>query len=819
MINLKLTIYNLIAMIKNYLKIAIRNLQKYKGFAFINIAGITLGITGCLLIGLFVWDEMQYDKSVPNAENICRLYEIRKDNNGSTNAACTPPAFATFIKEHYPEVAATARILMTSDKFLVENGDKKNYEEKGLLVDSTFFQVFQLPFLKGNPLKAYPATNTIVLSQAIAQKYFGAENPVGKNIKINKSDYAVTGVFAKLPDHFHIDFNYLISLSSAGLPKERMERWTWNQFYTYVKLNPGTNVQQLQNKFQAYVQKEIHPTLTPESATFLPVFQPLKDIHLQSADFIFDNAIRGNGTYVKALSIIAIFVLIIACFNFINLSTARSFRRAKEIGVRKVVGAERKQLVLQFLSETWLLSLIAMLAAVAATYLLLPALNQFTGKSIVFNPFFNPVLMIVLLTGGLLIGLLAGLYPAFILSGFDPVKVLKNMKVTAHGGTAWLRHSLVVLQFSLSALLIVSAIIVYKQTQYLNNKDLGFNKEQVVYFQLRDNAEKNIETFKTALKKIPGVMNVTSGYGLPGDQFAGDGIMVPAGGTNKEYPASVFIGDYDYIKTLGLRVIAGRDFSKDMSTDVREAFIINETAVKELGLGTPAKAIGQPLSWNEWEPLDTASPIKKGKVIGVVQDFHYKSLHEKVAASVIQLYPQINYKVALKIKTGDIGNTIIAVTAEWNKFSPAYPIDYKFMDETYEAMYKSEDKLSSLLWIFTLTAIIVGCMGLFGLATFHAEQKTKEIGIRKVLGASLSNIIGLLSFNFLRMVLIASLIAFPIAWWAMNKWLQDYSYRVTIDGWTFIVAAAAIILIALITVGTQAIKAAITNPVKSLRTE
>ncbi|HMC99345.1 MAG TPA: FtsX-like permease family protein, partial [Ferruginibacter sp.] len=448
--------------------------------------------------------------------------------------------------------------------------------------------------------------------------YFGNTHPVGEVLKINKGNMMVKGVFANLPSHFHLNFHYLISMSSAGLPKDRMERWTWHQFYSYVKLKPRTNVQQLQAKFQAYMKKNIFPTFTQVGSTFLPFFQPLADIHLRSSDFIYDNAVRGNETYVKALSIIALFVLVIACFNFINLATARSFRRAKEIGIRKVVGAGRRQLILQFIGETILLSLFSMLLATIATFLIVPWLNQFTNKSIQFNPFTDPLLALTIIGAGIIIGMLAGIYPSLILSGFQPIKVLKNMKL-AGGGRSWLRHALVIVQFALSVLLIVSTIIVYRQTKYLNNKDLGFNKEQVLYFQVRDSLETNqktLETFKSQLRSSSNILAVTSGYGLPGDQYAGDGVTLPTKNGEKEYPANVFIGDHDYVKTLGLRIIAGRDFSRDMSTDVKEAFLVNETAVKEWGFGTPEKAIGQPIYWNEWAPTDTTQPVKKGKVIG-----------------------------------------------------------------------------------------------------------------------------------------------------------------------------------------------------------
>jgi len=641
-------------MFKNFLKTTLRNITRNKGFAFINILSLTIGIIGCLLIGLFVRDENQYDKVVPDGENIYRVYEQRKDNDVSTHAAISSPMFATFLKQQYPEIEATTRILMsTNDKYLVEKGNKKNYENKGWIVDSTFFQIFPLHFLRGDMNTALNDPNSVVISEDLAKSYFGSEDPIGKTLKIDKSDMMVKGVFANLPEHFHLNFHYLMPLSAANLPKDRLEKWTWHQFYTYVKVKPGTNVGHLQDKFQRYVKKEVFPTFTQVGSTFLPFFQPLKDIHLKSADFIYDNAIRGNETYVKALSIIALFVLVIACFNFINLVTAYSFKRAKEIGVKKVVGASRRQLIFQFMGETVLLSLLSMLLATVATFFILPWLNHFTGKSIHFNPFDDPLLITGIIAAGIVIGIIAGFYPALILSGFQPVKVLKNIRISGIGGSSWLRRALVVIQFSLSVLLIVSTLIVYRQTKYLNNKDLGFNKEQVVYFQLRDSLEANpltLETFKSELRSSPNIVAVTSGYGLPGDAFAGDGITLPTKEGEKEHLANVFIGDYDYVKTLGLRIIAGRDFSRDMATDETEAFLINETAVREWGFGTPQKAIGQPVYWHEWAPKDTTQPMKRGKVIGVVEDFHYKSLHEKVTASVIQLYPQILIPVPQKLK-------------------------------------------------------------------------------------------------------------------------------------------------------------------------
>lgn len=806
-------------MFQNYLKTAVRNLLRYKGFTLTNILSLVIGITGCLVIALFVWDEKKFDKGIAGGDDIYRIYNKQNDLGGSTNVAVVQPAYTSYLQRSYPEVDTTMRILMAGDKYLMERGEKSGYEEKGWYVDGSFFQMFPLPFLKGDPETALRAPMSVVISEDIARRYFGNADPIGKTVYIDKDTFAVMGVTAKLPDHFHLRFNYLMSLPSAGIPQARMENWTWNQFYTYVKLKPGTDAKKLEEKFQAYVKKEIYPTLDNPNSTFLPRFQKLENIHLQSADFVYDNAVRGNESYVNGLTIIALFVLVIACFNFINLATARSFRRAKEIGVRKVVGADRKQLVMQFIGETILLSVIAMVIAILATMLLVPALNTFTEKNIFFNPFTDPLLALLVLTGGFVIGILAGIYPAMVLSGFQPIRVLKSMKPTGGSGQiGWLRQSLVVVQFTLSALLIVGAIIVYKQVRYLNTKDLGFSKEQLVFFQTRGGVDQNLETFKAELKRSPNIVSVTSGYGLPGDQFAGESVKIPGKG-DQAFSTKLFIGDYDYVKTLGLNLIAGRDFSREMATDEREGFIINEAAVKEFGFGTPEKALGQAIHWDEWAPADTTNPVKKGKVIGVVQDFHYKSLHEKVTASVIQIYPAVNFKVAVKLRTADISNTIAYINQVWNKFSPGYPLDYKFMDETYEAMYKGEERLASLIWIFTIMAIIVGCMGLFGLAAFSAEQRTKEIGIRKVLGADVFNIVRLLSKSFVRLVMLSSVLAFPIAWWAMNKWLEDFSYRITISWWVFVLATAAALVVAVLTVSYQAIKAAVANPVKSLRSE
>jgi putative ABC transport system permease protein len=805
-------------MLKNYFKTAWRNLIRYKGFSLINILSLTIGITGCLMIGLFVWDELQYDKFIKDGDRIYRFYTTRTDNTGTTSTASVPPMFASYVQTQYPEVESASRILMYSGKMLLETKQVKGYEDKGLVADSTFFKMFPLTFLKGDAATALATPASVVITEDMAKKYFGSEDPMGKTITIDKTDCAVKGVIANVPEHFHLDFNFVQPISAAGIPKTRMESWQWQQFFTYIKLKPGTDVNQLQAKFQQAVKKEADPKNLQSGFSYTPFLQPLNDVHLKSADFVYDNAKRGNSAYVKGLTIIALFVLVIACFNFINLATARSLRRAKEIGVRKVIGADRRQLILQFIGETILLAVIAFFISVLITLLLLPVLNEFMGKSIPFNLFFNPVVSLSLLVTAIIIGVLAGIYPALIMSGFQPVKVLKGLKLTGNSsGSSYLRQGLVIVQFALSALLIVCTTIVYRQMNFLHTKELGFNKDQIIYFDVHSGVEKDPELFKTALLRSPGVISATAGYGLPGDVLAGDGIKVPGKDGEKEYTTNLFIVDHDYIKTMGLQVIAGRAFSKEFATDKDEAFIINETAVKELGFGTPENAIGKDMLWDKWEP-DSLQPVKKGKVIGVVKDFHYKSMHEKVSKAVLIIYPQVVAKVAVKVRTADLAGTISFIKTEWNKLSPEYPLDYNFLDENFEKMYRSENKLSGLLWVFTLMAIFVGCMGLFGLATFSAEQRTREIGIRKVLGASAMNITAMLSKTFLKPVFIASVLAFPVGWWAMNKWLQGFAYRVNISWWVFGIAAMAALVIALITVSFQSIKAATSNPVTSLRT-
>jgi putative ABC transport system permease protein len=807
-------------MLKNYFKIAWRNLLKQKGFSIINIAGLCLGFTACLLIALFVWDERQFDKFIPEGDRVYRVYNERITSEAIEFTPRTPPMYGPTLAQELPEVAHSVRVMEILSKNLFEANDKQLYEEKGAFVDPRFFELFSLSFKWGSAEKVLEDPASIIISEELAQKYFGRENPIGKEILRNKQPFQVKGVFQKNPK-FHLALDYILPLAAAQIPEERLQSWGWQQFNTYIKLKEKTDVQALKAKFQKIVQQRTPPAPNEGVNIFQPHFQPLENIHLYSADFKYDMEVRGNIIYVRALSIIAIFILVIACFNFVNLATAKSLQRAKEVGVRKTIGASRKQLMLQFIIETVVLTLISILIAVVLTAIFLPQLNKFADKQISPSLFTHSLILLLLLGLTLVVGIMAGFYPALVLSGFQPVKVLKGAAVssTSPGKIPWLRHSLVVVQFALSVLLIISALVVYKQVQYLNTKDLGFNKEEIMFFPMRgENMFENYKTFKNELQRLPGVSSVSIGYGFPGDLVAGDRIIVPREGEQIIHSVTQLLIDHDYVKTLGLELIAGRDFSKEMKTDQDHAFILNETAVKELGFETPEKALGKALHWGEWGATHPDS-LKKGRIIGVVKDFHYKSLYDRLEPAVLQIFLDAFWKVAVKMETAGISNTVDRVKEVWNSFSPEYPLEYNFLDDSFDKMYKAEDKLKSLLWIFTGIAIFVGCMGLFGLAAYAAERRTKEIGIRKVLGASVQNIIVLLSQDFVKLVVVALLIASPIAWYFMNDWLQDFAYRINIGWWVFIVAGLTAVVIALLTVSFHAIKAALRNPVRNLRTE
>jgi putative ABC transport system permease protein len=806
-------------MFKTFLKIAFRNLSKQKGFAFINIMGLTLGMASGILIALFVWDEKQYDLDTPDAGNIYRLYTHSHKTEGTSKFAVTSPMFAPTLKQQFPEVKETARIMQISSKSLFESGDKKINQEGGILAEPSFLKIFPLRSRYGPLENALDDPSSIMISSALATQFFVNENPIGKQIIINKQPYQVNAVFME-NTKFHLSLNYILPLKSANIPDIRMKSWSWQQFVTYVKIQNGSDAASLQSKFQEVVKRLAHETFKENGFTYVPFLQPLKKIHLYSADFKFDMARQGNIVYINALSLTAIFLLLIACFNFVNLTTAKSIQRAKEVGVKKAIGASRWQLVLQFTGETVLYSLISVAIAIALALLVLPVLNQFTGKMISLQPLSLPILLALTAALILLVGVSAGFYPAIVLSGYQPAKVLKGPFAESAGSKGqMLRKALVVAQFSLSSLLIICAIIVYSQVNYLHTKDMGFNKEQIMFFPMQgESMTKNYQSFKNELLQASGVSSVSIGYGFPGDLVAGDQVIVPGNGGDKTYPVTQLMADHDYINTLGMHLVAGRNFSKDITTDASEGFIINETAVTELGLGTPQKALGRKLDWKVWVS-NTPDSVKHGTIIGVVRDFNYKNLYEKVSPAVIQIYPPAYWKVAVKFRASAAASTVNAVKGVWDKFAPDFPIDYTFIDENFKRMYQADDRFRSLLLLFTILAVFIGCMGLFGLAAYTAERRKKEIAVRKVLGASVTNIVKKLSGEFLKPVLVGLIIASPLGWYLMKAWLDNFVYRIELGWSTFALAGVLAIIIAVLTVSFQGIKAALVSPAKNLRAD
>ncbi len=803
-------------MLRNYVKIAWRNLVRYKGYTAINIVGLAIGMACCLVIFLFVRDELQYDRFHTKADRIFRITNQLSSEGRQLQMARTPPAYGPTLKRAFPAVEQSVRIFEFGSKELVRYADKKFTEPDILLADSTFFEVFSFPLVQGDPARALREPNSLVVTETTARKYFGNQNPMGKLLTVSGTlKFKVTGVMQDIPAQSHLKASMIGSFGAMReiVEPKRLESWGWQQFYTYVVLAKNQSPAPLQANLAAFL-KQNAPTEVGENSYQL---QPLADIHLRSSDIEYDIARKGDIRYVYAFAVVALFTLLIACFNFMNLSTARSARRAKEVGLRKAVGAGRSQLIGQFLGESVLQTGIALVLALLLTLALLPLINDWTGKALTFGTLINLPFVAALVGVGLLVGLLAGSYPAFVLSAFRPVKVLKG-EVGGTGQGAFLRKNLVVVQFTVSTILIIGAGVVFYQMRYIQQKNLGFTKEQLVSLPLLNNTMlRDIATIKAELLRNPAITGATACYGVPGGRFAGESVQIP--GRPKGFSTNMFIVDHDYIPTMGMTMVAGRSFSPAFGTDVGEGFVVNETAVRELGWGTPANAIGKAIHWQHWEPPTPADSIKKGRVIGVVKDFNYKTIHQKIEPLVLQIVPTQYGSLVVRIRPDKTTAALDALQAKWQALAGEWPFEYQFLDVQFADQYRTEQVFSSVFTLFTGLSLFITCLGLFGLATFTAEQRTKEIGVRKVLGASVASIVGLLSKDFLKLVLIAIIVASPLSWWAMNQWLQGFAYKIDIEWWMFALAGLLAVGIALLTVSFQSVKAALMDPVKSLRSE
>jgi putative ABC transport system permease protein len=807
-------------MLKNYFKIALRNLWRNPAFSTINISGLAIGMATCLIILLFVRDEMSYDRYNDKADRIVRVvFRASIQGEKIKEANVMPPVAQTLHKE-YPEVQEATRLQLAGSP-VVQYGDKA-FEEYIGVADSNFFRVFTLPFVRGDAATALLQPEDMVISAAIARKYFGNEDPMGKQLTIkswNKT-YTVTGVIDKVPANSH--FHFEIFLSMTGAPDARSQSWMTSGFYTYLLLPAGYDYKKLEAKLPGTVKKYLGPQMNQALGMGFDEFrkkgneiglflQPLTDIHLHS-DMTPMTEIEpgGDSKYVYISMAIALFMLVIACINFMNLSTAGASKRAREVGVRKVLGSMRAELIRQFLLESIFLATMALLIALALVQLALPAFNKLAGKELVLPLLSNPWLFPGLLLFGLVIGLLAGSYPAFFLSSFKPVSVLKG-KLDSGRRSVGLRSGLVVFQFFISITLIVSATVVYKQLQFIQHKKLGYDRDQVLVLPQTWKLGKDQGAFRQALLRNPAVIRISNSDYLPaGPTSANNYLVCPDGHTDDLEKALRYEVDEQYIPTLGIEMSAGRNFSKDFPTD-STAIILNETAMRTFG-------------WQK-DPLahTLTNSDNQGKrsvyhVIGVVKDFHFKSLHERISPLVMTLRGNSGTTI-VKVNAKDIPVLLTSVQKQWASFHSGAPFVYAFLDERFNQTYQAEQKTGRILGIFAGLTIFVACLGLFGLATFTAEQRTKEIGIRKVLGANVSGIVSLLSKDFLKLVFIAFLIASPAAWLIMNKWLQDFAYRIPIDGWIFVWAAILALAITLVTISFQAIRAALANPVDSLRSE
>lgn len=808
-------------MFKNYFKIAWRNLKRNKFISFINLFGLTVGLSCCLLIAIYILNELSYDRYNKNAGNIYRIE--RTFLNAETGAlslelGAVAPPFAPLLKNDFKDIKKVTSILPAGTS-AIKYGENIFNQNNVFFADTDLFNVFNFKVTKGNPAVALNDPFSVMLTEETAKKYFGNDDPMNKIIRLNNQyDFKVTGIYKALPSNSHWHPDVMISfntLKDSAIYGERnlMTNWGNNAFYTYLILPDHYNPKKLETQFPAFQNRHI-PAYGKFKASDYSILslRKLTDIHLYSHT---DSEIEINGDIkrIYIFSAIALFILLIACINYMNLSSARSVLRAKEIGVRKTAGASKRELLVQFLCESVFIAWLAAILAFVLTVVALPWLNQLSGQQLSINILFQRKILIAILLLPFIVGILSGIYPALYLSSFQPVKVLKGV-IKKGGGNISFRKALVVFQFSISIILIIATVIVFQQLNYIQNKSLGFDKEQIVT--LSDNAGLNnsFQSFKNELLSNSNIKEVGRSSRIPtGRLLDSQGSMLNRGESLAPSKADIkyVVADENFIPAYGIKIVAGRNFSKDYGTDT-SSFLINETAVKALELKSNEDAIGKEFQYGG----------QKGTIAGVFNDFNFESLHQRIIPLVLFESRTDNAGDYNNISIKTSGNVSVAIThieKTWKKYLPEIPFEYKFLDDRYAKLYESENRQSSIFTIFSCIAIFIACLGLFGLSAFTITQRVKEIGVRKVLGASTGSIVKLISKDFLLLVVIAAVIAFPVAWYAMDHWLQDFAYRINIDWWVFVLAGIIALLIAFATISFQAIKAARANPVKSLRTE
>lgn len=810
-------------MFKNHLKIAWRSLKKQPFFTFLNTFGLAIGMAGALLIALYIYDELSYDKMFANAERIHRINADIKFGGDETISAETAAPMAASLKSDFSQIEMVTRIRNMGGMLIRRSDTENNTKELNTaFADASFFKMFGIELLAGDGETALESPNTLVLTRTAAEKHFGINNAVGQELLLDNTDtYTVTGVIEDLPKNSILK-NRTVFMAMSGYEDAQQNEWGSHNYFTFIKLIPSAHIADIQDQLQGMVGKylipwvqNIYPGITEEqfraSGNYVNYYtMPLTDIHLYSNANIELSA-NGSIQNIYILLFIGIFLILLASVNFMNLSTAHSLKRAKEVGIRKTLGSDKSGLVKQFLTESALISFISLGLAIVLTLLTIPLFNELAGTEIAI-PFTKPVFWIVLLLATAVLSLLAGWYPAFFMSRFRPVKVLKGFGKSSVGGGN-IRNSLVVFQFAISVFLIVATIVVFQQINFIQNKELGFSKDQVLIVNDVYGAGDKANAFKKEVENLAQVKKASLSSFLPTPSSRSDYTFFKEGATEQENAVNMqrWLVDYDYVASLDLKLIAGRDFDPQRVND-STAIIINETAVSLLGF-EPEQVLGTRLSSDLGDEDGTYYTV-----IGVVENFHFRSLREEISALSLRIGRSTG-NMAIKMDTRDITSTLAAIEGIWTRLVPSQPFAYSFMEDSFNDTYQAEKRLGQIFMIFTVLSIFIACLGLFGLAAFNAEKRKKEIGVRKVLGASVTQITYTLTTDFLKLVGVAILISLPLGWLAMNKWLEDFSYRIQIDWWILALAGLSAVGIAILTVSYQSIKAAIVNPVKSLRTE
>jgi putative ABC transport system permease protein len=801
-------------MFKNYLKIAYRNIKRHKGYSLINISGLAIGMACCILILLFVFDELSYDRFHENHDRIYRVTRkwLNEDGVVSLHLGHVAPPIAPLLANDFPDIIHAVRMLRIG-RPLVGRGSTFFEESRFFFAEEDIFKIFTFDMTAGDPQTALRDPLTMVITEEMAEKYFGAEDPIGQPLTIQvdnqKAELTVTGIIKPMPhnSHFHADFLGSFKTYEALVGDREMQNWASNNYATYLLMPKNYDIMRLKNRLDPFINRHMEEGVSARTKLQL---QRLTDIHLHSH---LDSEIEPNSdiTYVYIFSIIACFILLIACINFMNLATARSAGRAREVGLRKVVGAQRTQLVRQFLSESIITACISLVIALGIVFLALPEFNRFVGRNLSLNMGEDLSLFVYLILIAIIVGFASGAYPAFFLSAFKPVRVLKGILDQGKKGLSF-RTVLVLFQFSTCIILIICVGVVSGQLNFMRTRNLGFDQEHVVVLPSSPAMVSRLEAFKSRLLENSNILSISAAKRVPSGRLLDSaGAAVLSGETRQ--PITFRIAqlrvDHDYIPTLKMEMAAGRNFSREMGTDAAQAFILNETAAKRIGWKSPLEAIGKGFGYGR----------RKGQVIGVVKDFHFESLHQEISPIVMFLSSTDLSQISIRISPQNIPQTMAFLKDIWSEMRPNYPFSYYFIDENFDQLYKSEENLHRIFSYFAFLSVVIGCLGLFGLASYSAERHTKEIGIRKVLGASVTGLAFLLSREFTKWVLLANVIAWPAAYLVMSWWLQNFAYRSGIGLGTFLLAGSLAWAIAFLTVSYQAIKASLADPIKALKYE